>query len=211
MGEIKVPQEYLDSLKVEEGFTDYIYLDTGGKFRRETTGTGHLLTEKEKASYNITGWVAKDIPKIGKRMVAVTKNKSGEESIIRVDSGLLDKWLKQDSRESYKHALNDASEIGVTDLDFINRLAHVNYQQGADWHWEGRFPGVFKALKDKDWQKAIENVEWVNPDTKSDTSNWYSGTPTRAKNFIKAIELLGNRVDRTSMLPDEDFIGPPTP
>ena len=209
MGDI--PTELVDTLMVEEGYTDYIYLDTGGKYKRPTTGMGHLLANEELEKYNITGWAWKAIPNIGKRQVAVTKSDDGKESFVRIDDSVLKKWASEDTIESYKQAKNDAKQLNITDKDFINRLTHVNYQQGADWHWEGRFPGVFKALKDRDWQEAIENVEWVNPDTKSDTSDWYSGTPTRAKNFMKAIESLGNRMDRASIIPDEDFIGPPAP
>ena len=82
MADTRVPQSYIDSLKIEEGDTSYIYLDTSNK---ATSGTGHLLSKQEYKDYGIVGWAKKKLKGISYHM-AVNKDKRIHKEYMTIRS-----------------------------------------------------------------------------------------------------------------------------
>ena len=82
-----------------------------------------------------------------------------------------------------------AGEAGIEDQDFIEGLASVNFQMGAGWR--EKFPNAWKAILNKDYEEAAEQVRYKDPGNKRQgESDWMSQTPERAKDFIKALRGL---------------------
>lgn len=74
-------------------------------------------------------------------------------------------------------------ELGVTSENFLKALVQVNFQLGVNW--PTKWPRTFNALKQKDFKTASHNVL---------SSKWRRQTPTRANNFIKAINDLEKEI-----------------
>ena len=183
MSEIsQVPtKEYMAHLKDREGFRSDVYKDTEGKL---TAGTGHLLSKQEYKDYGIVGWAKKKLKGISYHMAV---NKDNE--FITTSESQRVKWLEADSKKSYNHAKKQAAELGITNPSFINRLAHVNYQLGTGWR--SKFDDAWGGLKDKNYQKAIDNIKWIDPSNpQKGMSSWYTETKNRAEKFQDAIEKL---------------------
>ena len=207
--------KFADSLKLEEGSVEYIYLDMG-KHGEPTSGVGHVMPIGSK-DYNKyvkpkkVGWVWKTIqtgkdkdgnPKYEKRKVAHDK----DDNLITIDSSTRDSWLKEDAKEHYNYAIKQSKDLNISDENFIRRLAHVNYQQGPDWWYPKRFPNTWKALKGQEWQKAIDNIKWINPSNKQETSLWYRQSESRAEKFMDAISQLQLDLDIKSFDPDTSVV-----
>ena len=130
-----------------------------------TGGIGHLLTSQERGMYP----EGSEIP---------------EE--IQQD------WFRSDTAEAYNRAVNQAGEAGVENQKFIEGLASVNFQLGAGWR--KKFPSAWKAILNKDYDAAAEQIRYKDPSNKRQgESEWMSQTPERAKDFIKAIKGLKNQ------------------
>lgn len=149
----EIPQEptksFLTHLKDREGFRNKVYLDSLGK---PTAGVGHLLTEEENKTYKV-GDVIPD--------------------------NILDNWLKQDALKAWNAALQQSKDLNVTDLDFIDSLASVNFQLGTGWFKIHK--NTWKFLKDKRYEEAAKEAA---------NSTWFKQTPVRVKDFQKAIRSL---------------------
>ena len=175
-----VPEDFLASLKGKEGSLNLIYKDSLGK---PTGGMGHLMTDSELKDYGVSKYI--DHPTIyGPRKVAV----DAKGDIIQLDEGVTEDWVKNDSEKAYNAALAQAKELGIDNQKMINALGSVNFQLGAGWRKEGKFPAVWEAMKSGDYGLAAENVQWKVPaDTLQGVSDWYEQTPTRAKDFMEAL------------------------
>jgi len=149
----EMPQEptesFLTHLKKREGFRNKVYLDSLGK---PTAGIGHLLTAEENKTYKV-GDVIPD--------------------------SILDNWLEQDALKAWTAALQQSKDLNVTDLDFIDALASVNFQLGTGWFKIHK--NTWKFLKDKRYEEAAKEAA---------DSTWFKQTPVRVKDFQKAIRSL---------------------
>ncbi len=99
-----VPQSAIDLLKLREGFSTKVYLDSLGL---PTCGIGHLLLPSERAQYP----VGSEVP---------------EEQ--------LSIWIKQDTLRAYGAAVNLATLLNVSDLHFIDVLTSVCFQLGTKFY-----------------------------------------------------------------------------
>ena len=175
-----VPEDFLASLMGKEGSLNLIYKDSLGK---PTGGMGHLMTDSELSGYGVAGYIDEDTI-YGPRKVAVDK----KGDIIQLDEGVTEDWVKNDSEKAYNAALAQAKELGIDNQKMINALGSVNFQLGAGWRKEGKFPAVWESMKSGDYGLAAENVQWKVPaDTLQGVSDWYEQTPTRAKDFMEAL------------------------
>jgi GH24 family phage-related lysozyme (muramidase) len=99
-----VPAEFMDHLKLREGWRTKVYLDSRGL---PTVGLGHLLTASEKQKYPVG---------------------------TSVSESLLNSWAQQDAKKAYDAAVSQAAILGVSSQAFINALASVNFQLGTAWN-----------------------------------------------------------------------------
>lgn len=99
-----VPAEFLDHLKLREGWRTEVYLDSRGL---PTVGLGHLLSSAEKEQYPVGASVPVD---------------------------LLNTWAAQDAQKAYDAATSQAATLGVSSQSFIIALASVNFQLGTAWN-----------------------------------------------------------------------------
>ena len=144
-----VPQAVIDQLKLREGWRTDVYLDTLGK---PTAGMGHLLTASENQQYSVGATVPDDV---------------------------LNGWAQADTQTAYNAALRQASELNISDQNFINALASVNFQLGAGWNQE--FKMTWADLQVGKWQQASAEAQ---------DSAWYKQTPVRVQDFQQAILAL---------------------
>ena len=207
--DLEIPDELMQSFLEEEGYTPYIYQDTAKK-KHATSGMGHKLTKEEKDFYKIADYKRVNISKNATikiyRQVAV--DKKGEPIIV--DSKVISTWQKEDVKKAYRHAKLNADHLGIESQDFINRLAHVNFQVGPSWFdGKNKFPTAWQALKDRDWEKAKENLQYADPNkskAQKDTSDWYKTSSTRVVKFQEAIDRYSKLHDRQSMNPDNTLM-----
>ena len=181
-----VPEDFLASLKDKEGSLNLIYKDSLGK---PTGGIGHLMTDSELKDYGVAKYI--DHATIyGPRKVAV----DAKGDIIQLDEGVTEDWVKNDSEKAYNAARAQAEELGINNQKMINALGSVNFQLGTGWRKEGKFPGVWEAMKAGKYGRAADNVKWVNPDKQSKgISKWYEDTPERAEDFMEALRGYNKR------------------
>ncbi len=99
-----VPAEFLEHLKLREGWRTKVYLDSRGL---PTVGLGHLLTESQKAKYPVGTSISEDI---------------------------LNAWATQDAKKAYDAATSQAATLGVSSASFTIALASVNFQLGTAWN-----------------------------------------------------------------------------
>ena len=165
MAEIsKIPtKEYMEHLKLREGFKGHVYKDTEDKL---TAGTGHLLTPEELKDYK-------------------------EGDII--DEKILSGWLTEDSSKAYSAALSQAKELGISNQEMINALAGVNFQLGTSWNkkfkgaWSAMEAGDFDLAAKEVMYKNPDELKYGPPSTDR-MSNWYQQTPTRVADFSRALK-----------------------
>lgn len=141
--------EFLSHLLKREGSRNESYADSLGKL---TGGVGHLLSADEKKKY----------PKGTAIPEEVTKT-----------------WLKEDSAKAYTSAEEQASELGIQDVEFINALASVNFQLGTKWNTIHK--GTWKLIKQGKYTEAAKEAA---------NSRWFKQTPVRVKDFQEALRQL---------------------
>ena len=126
-----------------------------------TCGVGHVLSSAENAQYAIG-------------------------DVIKAD--ILDTWLSEDAEKAWSSAAQQLHDLGINNMDFLLALGSVNFQLGTNW--QHKFPSAYKALKDRDYEEAINQIS-----TGSGTngqSKWKEQTPVRVEDFINAIKTLTN-------------------
>jgi GH24 family phage-related lysozyme (muramidase) len=99
-----VPPEFLEHLKLREGWRTKVYLDSRGL---PTVGLGHLLTASQNKQYAVGASVPVE---------------------------QLNTWATQDAKKAYDAATSQAGTLGVSSAGFINALASVNFQLGTGWN-----------------------------------------------------------------------------
>ncbi len=156
------PQSFLNYLSSAEveGNRSDVYTDTKGN---PTAGVGHKLTKRELETYKV-----------------------GDE----VPQEVRDKWLKEDSAKAWSAAQTQATELGVSDSLFLERLASVNFQLGTNWNKE--HTKTWKLLKEGKYDEAL---------TEAEDSKWFEQTPKRIRAFQEGIAAL---------MPVGEMVGPTT-
>lgn len=99
-----VPAEFIEHLKLREGWRTKVYLDSRGL---PTVGLGHLLTASQNEQY-----------KVGDSVPEATLNT----------------WATQDAKKAYDAATSQAATLGVSSQSFTIALASVNFQLGTAWN-----------------------------------------------------------------------------
>jgi GH24 family phage-related lysozyme (muramidase) len=99
-----VPAEFMEHLKLREGWRTKVYLDSRGL---PTVGLGHLLSSAEKQKYPVG---------------------------TSVPENLLNSWATHDAKKAYDAASDQAGTLGVASQSFKNALASVNFQLGTAWN-----------------------------------------------------------------------------
>lgn len=160
MGKSRVSRadKVLSHLRLREGDRERVYLDSLGKL---TCGVGHLLTSGEVEEYPWGVIVPEDIR---------------------------NEWLRKDCDVAIEAARRQVKELGLVGSAreiMLNALVSVNFQLGTSWR--RKFPGAWRAMCNGEWDKAIDNLKWVNPAKKDRKSLWFQQTPVRVFDFIKAI------------------------
>jgi hypothetical protein len=123
-----------------------------------TGGHGHLMTKAEQDKYP-------------------------EGTVIPGD--VVAKWWKADSKKAKTAAKKQAKELGIPELEDI--LMSVNFQLGSSWHTK-KFPSAYKALKAKDYERAIFEIE--HNEAGDAPSLWMDQTANRVADFKDAIRKL---------------------
>lgn len=127
---------------------------------KPTGGVGHLLDPKERKKFPI-GTMLKD--------------------------SVIENWLTEDIQEALEACNSQCTILGLYDKDFKIALTSVNFQLGTKWY--KKFPNAWKCLCNGEYQKAIDELLYYNKE-KEEYSLWYKQTPTRVKDFVKAIETI---------------------
>lgn len=96
---------------------------------------------------------------------------------IEISISRIEKFLKEDVEVSLRAARRQAEEIGIETDDFVLALTSVNFQLGTKW--PRKFYETYPLLVEGDWETAIRKIT---------ISKWMYQTPTRAEDFIRAIE-----------------------
>ena len=180
----KVPTEsFLKHLKDREGSVDRIFLDTKDK---ATSGVGHLMSNDEMKTYGVAGYADEIINNV-KYKVAIDK----DGKVIKPGSTKIDEWLRADATKYYNYGSKLAAEAGITDQGMIEALGNVSFQLGESWHREGskKFPKAWKAIKSGDYTQAVKEIKESNAE-----GGWMKDTPTRANDFIDAINAYGKKM-----------------
>jgi GH24 family phage-related lysozyme (muramidase) len=146
-----VPQEVIDHIKLREGCCEKVYEDSRGLL---TAGIGHLLTDKEKTQY-----------------------KEGDTVPLATRAA----WVQADLKKAYDAGAAQASQLGISDQNFINAMASVNFQLGPAWKNEHK----------KTWAYMVAH-EWDKAATEAQDSKWYKQTPVRVQDFQAALRGLSS-------------------
>lgn len=142
-----VPDASIALLKKREGFEQAVYRGLNGYL---TAGYGHILVEEEKENY--------------------------KEGTI-VPQKIIDEWLDDDAKTSWKAAVEQAFKLG--DKRLAAPLFAVNFQLGI--YWSRKHPKTMAMLQIGDWPGTIEEIM---------TSKWCKQTMLRCKDFEKALLAL---------------------
>ena len=126
------PNEWIQHLKLREGYVNYVYLDSEGN---PTGGVGHLLSPAELAAYPVGSILSDEI---------------------------IDRWLTNDAQHAYTAARLQAAQMGFGSLGFfVNALASVNFQLGV-WGWERDGVEVRNLIARHEFDAAISELEtWL--------------------------------------------------
>ena len=173
---LKPTPAFLDHLVEREDSIPYVYKDNLGK---PTAGIGHLITNE----YNLSNVEWKKIE--GYNVPIAHK----DGTPISVGNDQIMEWFAQDSEGSFSSAIAQAEEAGIHDMKFIEALASVNFQLGPGWNKGKRFPKAWEAIKKGDFIQAVKEIN--ESDQKG---GWKRDTPTRAEDFIHALEAYGRKV-----------------
>jgi GH24 family phage-related lysozyme (muramidase) len=91
----------------------------------------------------------------------------------------IDKWLEEDSKEALSAAKIQASMLGITNNDFVDALGAVNFQLGPYW-----------PLEHKTLWEHLQEGNYTQAGREAAKSEWNKQTPTRVKDFQKALKNL---------------------
>lgn len=166
-------KSFLDHLQLREGFRADVYLDSLGK---PTGGTGHLLTESERAIYKVG-----DMP----------------------GSTVTKRWLAEDSKLAYGAGLSQATELGIKDQGMIEALGNVNFQLGTNWR--SKFGKTWGAMESGDFDLAASEAMFKTPGKNlelgpPEPSEWMKQTPTRVNDFVSALKSYGSSQEHSKNL-----------
>lgn len=114
-----------------------------------TGGVGHLLNDSERNKYKIGQPIS---PKV------------------------VDSWLADDKSRSLTLAVDQLKRLGHADRWDVVVFTSANFQLG---NFEKKFYNTFKALQEKHYEEAINNLK---------VSLWMRQTPTRCQDMIDLIE-----------------------
>ena len=165
-------EKEVSHLKVHEGFKPYAYVDTEGYL---TAGYGHKLTKEEIAK----------IPKNQR----VPDEKGNLQHIIYTKEQT-DKWFDNDTAKAIRNAKALVGENVPPEVFGI--LLNMSFNMGQAG--VGKFAGMLKAIKDKDYKRAALEMEFTNPDKDISEEGW---TPWRTQVPTRAASLI-NRMSNTS-------------
>ena len=101
----------------------------------------------------------------------------GERSTVPKET--LEAWAQADVKKAYDAGVAQASTLGVSDQNFINALASVNFQSGTSWNTIHTQTWAYMVAKE--WEKAASEVQ---------KSLWYKQTPVRVEDFQIALRAL---------------------
>jgi len=185
-----ISESALQHLRDREGDEEASYLDSLGYL---TGGVGHLMTEEEQGLYPEGTTIPEDV-------------RSG--------------WLQNDSSWAYEAANTQMGELGIDDPALRDALIGVNFQMGPSWYKdtedaEGNidkgFKGVWRDMKAGNWESAAGNVQWVDPSTQAQASQWHEDTPVRTGDFMGALRGYGQSLQNPQQtevqLPRKDQFG----
>lgn len=97
-----------------------------------------------------------------------------------ISDELVNQFLAHDSLKAYKAAIEQAEEVGLgKNKAFINALTSVNFQLGTGW--TKKFPNTWLLIDRGKYAEAAEAIK---------DSKWYFQTPTRVRDFEKALLAL---------------------
>ena len=120
-----------------------------------TGGIGHLMTEEESALYP-------------------------EGTVIPDD--VVQDWYDVDLQE----AVDDAGTfIGNSDVpeEVTSIITNMSFNMGLTRLL--KFKGLQTAIRSGDWELAADEMEWVNPTTKTKHTDWYNQVGDRAPRLIE--------------------------
>ncbi len=95
----------------------------------------------------------------------------------QISQATIDAWFYSDIQSAANAAINQAQDIGNTDINFVASLIAVNYQLGVNWTSE--FSTTYALLTTGNYSQAINNLL---------KSAWYKQTPVRVKDFVASIQ-----------------------
>jgi len=101
----------------------------------------------------------------------------------RISDPQVDAYFQQDGRVALDNAMAQAKQAGITDPDFVNRLAAVNFQLGSK-KWPSTFPKTWGLILSGDYSGAADELN---------NSDWVHQTPRRVDAFAKALRSLPPR------------------
>ena len=92
---------------------------------------------------------------------------------------------------------NELNKTYQVNPELKKSLYSVNFQLGTNWNT--KFKGVWNGLVNQDFDSAINNIKYADPnDLNKGTTPWYQQTTNRAEDFIKAIKVQKDHIDRVS-------------
>ena len=98
---------------------------------------------------------------------------------------------------------NELNKTYQVNPELKKSLYSVNFQLGTNWNT--KFKGVWNGLVNQDFDSAINNIKYADPnDLNKGTTPWYQQTTNRAEDFIKAIKVQKDNMQIKSS--NEDHI-----
>lgn len=94
----------------------------------------------------------------------------------------IDELFRKDTEKSLKTSINQCDILNIQDAAFLAALISVNFQLGD---FSSVFKNSFKLLKERQFDQVIQNLR---------KSLWMKQTPVRVNDFIKAIEILKEKI-----------------
>lgn len=86
-------------------------------------------------------------------------------------------WLENDLGVARKAAQKQFDQLPIQTQSLYDVLVSVNYQLGTDWYKD--FKNTWKFMLEGNYQQASANAQM---------SKWFNQTPTRVKDFQKALQ-----------------------
>ena len=159
--------------------------DTGGSLE-DTNKTNFIKHLKDREGFRTD--VYKDTEGnltagMGHLLPQDTSYKVGDQ--IGMDQ--LNQWATDDSTSAYNNAQSQAEEYGqANNPEFVQALGSLNFQLGPGW--QKKFPGVNKALMAGDYERAAQEMKYINPDNPdAGTSKFFNQTPVRVNDWLNTM------------------------